>query len=105
MNKKFLHEAVLEEFGRRDIQNTEIPIYLTDNVNITFNLCEYQKERFARFLLCFKNNFPSESVPLHLLFNMATSSGKTLIIEDLILCLYEHGYHNFLFFVNSTNII
>lgn len=36
---------------------------------------------------------------------MATGSGKTLIRAGLILYLYEKGYRNFLFFVNSTNII
>ena len=36
---------------------------------------------------------------------MATGSGKTLIMAGLILYLYEKGYRNFLFFVNSTNII
>src|SRR5438309_1957786 len=36
---------------------------------------------------------------------MATGSGKTLIMAGLILYLYEQGYRNFLFFVNSTNII
>src|SRR5436305_13751743 len=36
---------------------------------------------------------------------MATGSGKTLIMAGLILYLYQQGYRNFLFFVNSTNII
>ena len=36
---------------------------------------------------------------------MATGSGKTLIMAGLILYLYEQGFKNFLFFVNSTNII
>jgi type III restriction enzyme len=36
---------------------------------------------------------------------MATGSGKTLIMAGLISYLYEKGYRNFLFFVNSTNII
>jgi type III restriction enzyme len=36
---------------------------------------------------------------------MATGSGKTLIMAGLIIYLYEQGYRNFLFFVNSTNII
>ena len=42
---------------------------------------------------------------MHLLFNMATGSGKTLIMAGLILYLYEKGYRNFLFFVNSETII
>ena len=36
---------------------------------------------------------------------MATGSGKTLVMAGLMLYLYEQGYRNFLFFVNSTNII
>ncbi len=105
MPEKFLYDLILEQFGRREIQNTEIPTYLTDNLNPTFELREYQKEAFARFLLCFENDFPGEGKPLHFLFNMATGSGKTLIMAGLILYLYEQGYRNFLFFVNSTNII
>ena len=36
---------------------------------------------------------------------MATGSGKTLIMAGAMLYLYEQGYRNFLFFVDSTNII
>ena len=105
MAERFLYETILEEFGRRTIQNTEIPNYLKDNLNPTFELRPYQEEAFARFFLCFEEDFDGKEKPLHLLFNMATGSGKTLIMAGLILYLYERGYRNFLFFVNSTNII
>ena len=105
MAEKFLYDTILEEFGRRTIQNTEIPDYLKDNLNPTFELRPYQEEAFARFFLCFEEDFDGKEKPLHLLFNMATGSGKTLIMAGLILYLYEKGYRNFLFFVNSTNII
>jgi type III restriction enzyme len=36
---------------------------------------------------------------------MATGSGKTLVMAGLMLYLYEKGFRNFLFFVNSNNII
>ena len=36
---------------------------------------------------------------------MATGSGKTLIMAALILDLYKRGFRNFIYFVNSTNII
>ena len=36
---------------------------------------------------------------------MATGSGKTLIMAGAILYLYQQGFRNFIFFVNSTNII
>ena len=105
MAEKFLYETILEEFGRRTIQDTEIPDYLKDNLNPKFELRPYQEEAFARFFLCFGEDFDGKEKPLHLLFNMATGSGKTLIMAGLILHLYEKGYRNFLFFVNSTNII
>ena len=105
MLKKFLHETVIEEFGRRTLRETEVPMSITDNLNPTFELREYQKEAFVRFILCFENDFEEKEKFLHLLFNMATGSGKTLIMAGLILYLYEKGYRNFLFFVNSTNII
>ena len=105
MPDKFLYDTILEEFGRRTILNTEIPAYLSDNLNPQFELRPYQEEAFARFFLCFEHNFEGKEIPLHLLFNMATGSGKTLIMAGLILYLYEKGFRNFLFFVNSTNII
>ncbi len=105
MNHKFLHETVLEEFGRKTLRETQLPAHITDNINPTFELREYQKEAFARFILCFENDFEEKEKRLHLLFNMATGSGKTLIMAGLILYLYEQGYRNFLFFVNATNII
>ena len=39
------------------------------------------------------------------MFNMATGSGKTLVMAGLMLYLFEKGYKNFIFFVNSDNII
>ena len=105
MPEKFLYETIIEEFGRRTLQATEIPNYLTENLNPAFELRPYQKDAFSRFHLCFHEEFEGKDKPLHLLFNMATGSGKTLIMAGLMLYLYEHGYRNFLFFVNSTNII
>ena len=83
----------------------ETPDWLKENLNPKFELRPYQGEAFARFFHCLDNGFPGKEHPLHLLFNMATGSGKTLIMAGLILYLYQKGYRNFLFFVNSTNII
>ena len=103
-NHGFLYEHldVLSGFGRLD---REIPDSITQNLNPAFEIREYQEEAFARFIQCLNEGFPGKLTPLHLLFNMATGSGKTLIMAGLILYLYEKGYRNFLFFVNSTNII
>jgi len=104
MPEPFLYETLnaVESMG---FLKKEIPAALTLNLNPKYELREYQIRAFARFFHCHKNDFPNKSIPLHLLFNMATGSGKTLIMAGLILYLYEQGYRNFLFFVNSTNII
>ncbi|WP_244478681.1 DEAD/DEAH box helicase family protein, partial [Enterococcus cecorum] len=42
----------------------------------------------------------------HLLFNMATGSGKTMVMASLMLYLYEEfNYQNFIFLVNTDAII
>ena len=104
MQQPFLHEQLTSVFNF-GLPKPEIPDSITQNLNPTFELREYQQDTFARFIHCYNNSFPGKENPLHLLFNMATGSGKTLIMAGLILYLYEQGYRNFLFFVNSTNII
>ena len=104
MAEKFLYET-LDAVSDMGFLKKEIPDYLTDNLNPKFELRPYQVEAFVRFFHCLDNDFPGKAPPIHLLFNMATGSGKTLIMAGLILYLYEKGYRNFLFFVNSTNII
>ena len=101
---RFLYEQLDIEWnlGRLD---KDIPASITQNLHPQFEIREYQKEAFARFIHCFNNDFQGKEKPLHFLFNMATGSGKTLIMAGLILYLYEKGYRNFLFYVNSKNII
>jgi type III restriction enzyme len=102
----FLHEKIVEEFGKRTISNTPVPNCITDNLKPEFGQRLYQTEAFQRFILCYAENFDAKpDKPLHLLYNMATGSGKTLIMAGLMLYLYEQGHRNFLFFVNSNNII
>ena len=105
MTEKYLYERLVEEFGRREINRIELPGIMTENLYPKFELRPYQIEAFQRFLCYFEKEFDFKQYPCHLLFNMATGSGKTLIMAGLILYLYEKGYRNFLFFVNSTNII
>ncbi|WP_457621874.1 DEAD/DEAH box helicase family protein [Persephonella sp.] len=82
----------------------EIPECITLNLNPKFKLREYQIEAVARFIH-YLNEYQDRTKPTQLLFNMATGSGKTVLMAANILYLYEQGYRNFLFFVNSTNII
>ncbi len=104
MSEPFLHEQLDNAFNF-GLPKPEIPKSISQNLNLVFELRDYQNDAFARFIHCYNNDFPDKEIPLHLLFNMATGSGKTLIMAGLILYLYEKGYRNFLFFVNSTNII
>ena len=104
MRDKFLHEKLAEGVGIYKIQDTEMPPSISNNLSPRFKIRHYQREAFARFML-YINEYPAKEEPTHLLFNMATGSGKTLIMAGLILYLYEKGYRNFLFFVNSKNII
>ena len=78
--------------------------FVTKNLNNNIELRPYQKKAVSRFEYYF-NGFPQKKNPIHLLFHMATGSGKTILMATNILYLYEQGYRNFIFFVNSTNII
>lgn len=104
MPEQFLYEQ-LNTLSKWGIIKKEIPDSVAQNLNPRYELRPYQLEAFAHFFHCYKNDFPGKAYPLHFLFNMATGSGKTLIMAGLIIYLYEQGYRNFLFFVNSTNII
>jgi len=102
----FLFDILKGYFGERTIRQVQVPSYITDNIKQGYGKRPYQIEAFQRFILCYNEEFPGKpNKPLHLLYNMATGSGKTLVMAGLILYLYEKGYRNFLFFVNSNNII
>jgi len=82
----------------------EVKNDIVTNLHPKFKLRPYQKEAFARFNYVL-NNYHHKQKPTQLLFHMATGSGKTLVMAGIILELYRQGYRNFIFFVNSTNII
>ena len=77
----------------------EIPTYITENLKK--ELREYQKDALRYYYLA-KN---SDKNKKHLMFNMATGSGKTLVMAALMLEMYKNGYRNFIFFVNSSAIL
>ncbi|MCY4402274.1 MAG: DEAD/DEAH box helicase family protein [Candidatus Poribacteria bacterium] len=102
MSEQFLYQELATVF-RYGVPKPEMPESITRNLNPALPLRPYQEDAFAYFFHYF--NLPDKEIPTHLLFNMATGSGKTLIMAGLILYLYEKGYRNFLFFVNSETII
>ncbi|KLL03238.1 MAG: type III deoxyribonuclease, partial [Mycoplasmataceae bacterium RV_VA103A] len=103
-NNKSLQQKLIEYFGTQRIENTPLPQIITKNLNPKFKLRPYQENAFRYFINYWKKEFRGKDKH-QLLFLMATGSGKTLMMAGLILYLYQKGYRNFLFFVNSTNII
>lgn len=97
-----LHDSFSHPFARRELEKIELPLCITNNLNPAMPIRPYQEEAFKRFII-----LPSipEYPGKELAFNMATGSGKTLIMAGLILYLYEQGYRNFLFFSTSRQII
>ena len=94
----------LKEVHEQDYFTLYVRDEIVQNLNPKFELREYQKEALGRFDFYF-NGYQKRQYPAQLLFHMATGSGKTLIMAANILCLYKLGYRNFIFFINSTNII
>ena len=100
----FLYSIFDNPFARKALEQVVVPNYIADNLK--FDIRPYQEESFKRYIYSDLEDFEGKpNKPYHLLFNMATGSGKTLVMAGLMLYLYEKGYRNFLFFVNSNNII
>ena len=85
------------------INRVPLPDYFETSLSRT--LRPYQEECFRNFLMYIANDFDGKQACPHLLFHMATGSGKTLMMAGAMLYLYEQGYRNFLFFVGNTNIV
>lgn len=102
---KLLNKILETEFGKRGLEATLVPDIITSNLNQNFQIRPYQENAFKYFVNYLNEDFEGKPDKHQLLFHMATGSGKTLIMAGLMLYLYEKGYRNFLFFVNSTNII
>ena len=97
----FLYEKI-DAFREAGL-NVEMPRYIPENLNPSFELRPYQKAAFENFITYFESRLCQK--PTQVLFHMATGSGKTLIMAGLMLYLYKQGYRNFLFFVNLSNIV
>ena len=103
---KTLLQCLVEELGKRHIDSTNLPDFITDNLNPAFPIRPYQERAFRFFLNYWQESFDGKPRQNHqLLFHMATGSGKTLMMAGVMLYLYAQGYRNFLFFVNNSNII
>ncbi|WP_341845777.1 DEAD/DEAH box helicase family protein [Helicobacter pylori] len=77
----------------------ELPTHITSNLKK--ELRDYQKQAIYNYL----EKRQSHPTQKHFMFEMATGSGKTLVMAGLILECRKQGYQNFIFFVNSTSIL
>ncbi len=82
----------------------DIPDDITGNLAPQIELRPYQRTALERWLF-YIDKYEARPKAPNLLFHMATGSGKTVLMAALILDLYRRGYRNFLFFVNSAQII
>ena len=97
------------ENSKEYIDIPKVPEYITDNLK--YSLYEWQKLALENFLINEtkrdrKIKKGEKLSPNHLMFNMATGSGKTLVMAAMILYYYK-TYHitNFIFFVNQNAIL
>jgi len=101
--ERFLFENfdVLRDFG----QISPVPNYIEEGLATHIQLRDYQREALENFITYIETPKFSKNKLVHLLFHMATGSGKTVLMAALILYLYTKGYNRVLFFVDQTNIL
>lgn len=98
-----IKEMFYKGFMEGTVQRIPLPDYY--ETCLSRKLRPYQEECLKNFLMYMGNDFDGKLQRPHLLFHMATGSGKTLIMAATMLYLYEQGYRNFLFFVDTNNIV
>lgn len=98
----FIYETynTVSQSGFIDFRET-IPSYIIQNLK--YPLRPYQEEAIGRYL--YYKTDKNRTVPEQVLYNMATGSGKTLLMAAVILEKYKQGERNFIFFVNNDNIL
>lgn len=109
MGKKHTELPLLEKVNRIKANTSktdgyEVFDYIKDNIFHTLRY--YQEEALLNFHISqFAEDFKFDNIR-HVLFHMATGSGKTDLMASLILYLFQqHGYQNFIFTVNANAIL
>lgn len=108
--KKKLSLPLLEELKILDksFMNSEsgweTPVYLEQNMVHKFRGYQSEALRYFHYSQA-SETFKYRNIK-HVLFNMATGSGKTDVMAGLILYMYKKlGYQNFLFIVNTNSVL
>ena len=97
---KNLHETIDGKAYKLKIPFQEIPNYMKENLQHSF--FDWQKKALENFLTyqAIKQKENAKS-PTHLMFNMATGTGKTLLMAATILYYYKPGLSTFSLFCQS----
>ncbi|MFN8431856.1 MAG: DEAD/DEAH box helicase family protein [Spirosomataceae bacterium] len=104
--EKYLFDELKPKAYDLDIPKLRISDYSYITDNLRFPLFKWQEEALLNFLTFEAIKETEEDTSsTHLLFNMATGSGKTLVMAATILYYYKKGYRHFIFFVNQNNIV
>lgn len=93
-----------DAMARMGVPFPPVPEHVRANLAAHVGLRPYQEEAIGRFLY-YRDTYPQRKSPAHLLFHMATGSGKTVLMAALILHLYHHGRRDFLFVVDKKQIV
>src|SRR5699024_9288961 len=98
-----LHKKIENQFDSLFETPPDVPEYIKQNLNHPLRV--YQEQALRQFI--FSQELDNADLSFnHLLFHMATGSGKTLVLAATILYLFkEKRQQNFIFFVNSDAII
>lgn len=103
MSSEILHKQIEDQFESIFTTPPEIPDYVLDNLN--HELRPYQRQALTQFIYTQERD-SADLAFNHLLFHMATGSGKTLVLVASMLYLFkEHQKQNFIFFVHTDAIV
>ncbi|WP_448518857.1 DEAD/DEAH box helicase family protein [Rhodoflexus sp.] len=96
-----LHEEIRRALTLLPAEEFAPTAWVRHHLNPRFPLRSYQVEAYRALMYALQ----TPQAQRHLLFQMATGSGKTLLMAAALLGLYRKGYRHFIFLVNSTSII
>ncbi len=100
----YLHQKITNKRQQDQSYYRDCPDFIKNNLSQSFELRGYQFEAISNFITYF-DDLELRTKPTQVLFQMATGSGKTIVMASLIIFLYSKGYRHFIFCVNSTTII
>jgi type III restriction enzyme len=106
MAEQYMFESLKSRAYDLDIPRIKSTDYQDITENIKYPLFDWQRASIEHFLTFQKIKEAEQNTDAtHLMFNMATGTGKTLVMASLLLYYYKQGYRNFIFFVNQNTLV